>query len=106
MARIEFAMAGYGASRKRELARRAGVTAGALYHYFESKLDLYLAVNDDVRGRIYNRFSDAVEGAHGFLGKFDAVLEAAHTMNREDPTLAAFIGSTRADRDPTEARPS
>ncbi len=97
IARSAFASGGFDASTNRELATRAGITSGALYHYFGSKLDLYLAVHHDVQARIYARFNEAVENATGFLGKFDAVLDVAHELNAHDPTFAAFLGAVRTD---------
>jgi AcrR family transcriptional regulator len=97
IARSAFAAGGYDAATNRELAARAGITSGALYHYFGSKLDLYLAVHHDVQARIYERFNEAVESATGFLGKFDAVLDVAHELNVDDPTFAAFLGAVRSD---------
>ncbi len=97
IARAAFAAGGYGASTNRELASKAGITSGALYHYFGSKLDLYVAVHDDVQARIYARFNEAVEHATGFLGKFDAVLDMAQELNQDDPTFAAFLGAVRSD---------
>ena len=97
IARARFASSGYGSSTNRALADEVGITAGALYHYFGSKLDLYVAVNDDVWARIDGRLGEAVEGADGFVGKFEALLDTAHELNEEDPTLAAFVGSIRAD---------
>ena len=35
--------------------------------------------------------------AEGFLARFDAVLDTAHELNRQDPTLAAFLGVVRSD---------
>ncbi len=97
VARAAFATGGYESSTNRRLADEVGITAGALYHYFGSKLDLYLAVNDDVQEGVYVKFNEAVDAAQGFLGKFEAVLDMAHDLNEHDPTLAAFIGSTRTD---------
>jgi AcrR family transcriptional regulator len=97
IARVAFAAGGYDAATNRELAARAGITSGALYHYFGSKLDLYLAVHQDVQTRIYTRFNEAVESATGFLGKFDGVLDVAHELNADDPTFAAFLGAVRSD---------
>ena len=96
-ARIRFASSGYDSATNRALAEEVGITAGALYHYFGSKLDLYVAVNDDVWDRIDGRLGESVEGADGFVGKFEALLDTAHELNEEDPTLAAFVGSIRAD---------
>ena len=96
-ARAAFASGGYDASTNRDLAAGVGITAGALYHYFGSKLDLYLAVHDDVQERVYGQFNEAAGAADGFLERFDAVLDTAHELNEQDPTLAAFLGVVRSD---------
>jgi AcrR family transcriptional regulator len=97
VARAAFATNGFEASTNRDLAHDAGITPGALYYHFGSKLELYLAVDRDVRALVSTRFSDAVDHAEGFLGKLEAVLDAAHEMNQHDPTLAAFVGAVRID---------
>ncbi|WP_448508517.1 TetR/AcrR family transcriptional regulator [Immundisolibacter sp.] len=43
-----FAHQGYGGVSMREIARAAGLTIGTLYHYFESKHALYLAMLERV----------------------------------------------------------
>jgi len=47
-ARKLFARRGYHAASLDEVCAQAGVTKGALYHHFENKEDLFLAVLDDV----------------------------------------------------------
>jgi AcrR family transcriptional regulator len=96
-ARAAFATRGYEASTNRTLGADAGITAGALYHYFGSKFDLYLAVHQDVQERVYQRFNDAVDEEVTFRDQLEAVLDTAHEMNLEDPTLAQFLGSVRVD---------
>lgn len=97
IARASFAAGGYDSATNRDLAAEVGLTAGALYHYFGSKLDLYVAVHDDLQQRIYGRFNEATDRATGFIGKFDAVLDTAHALNKADPSLAAFLGVVRTD---------
>lgn len=96
-ARARFASSGFDSATNRALADEVGITAGALYHYFGSKRDLYVAVNDDVWEQLDSKLGGAVEGADGFVGKFEALLDMAHELNEQDPTLAAFVGSIRAD---------
>lgn len=96
-ARARFAASGYESATNRALAAEVGITAGALYHYFGSKLDLYVAVNDDVWEHLDDTLGVAVDRADGFVGKFEALLDMAHTLNEQDPTLAAFVGSIRSD---------
>jgi AcrR family transcriptional regulator len=96
-ARRLFAERGYGAVTNKAVAEAAGITTGALYHYVDSKLDLYLAVHSDMQRRVYGRFVEAVDASATFLGQLDGVLEAAHELNVEDPTLALFVGTVRTD---------
>lgn len=96
-ARQLFAERGFGAVTNKDLASAAGVTTGALYHYVESKLDLYVAVHGDMRVQVYSRFQRAEASQSTFLGKLAAVLDAAQQINSEDPSLARFVGVVRAD---------
>ncbi len=104
-ARLLFGERGYGAATNKDLAAAAGVTTGALYHYVESKLDLYVLVHSDMQTRIYRNFQRAEASERTFLGKLSAVLDAAQQINVEDPSLAKFVGVVRADvrRDPEVA---
>jgi len=96
-ARRLFAERGYGGVTNRELAEASGITTGALYHYVESKLDLYVEVHGDMQRRVYGRFVEAAEASDTFLGQFEGMLEAAHEMNVEDQSLALFVGTVRHD---------
>jgi AcrR family transcriptional regulator len=96
-ARRLFAERGYSAVTNKDLAAAAGITTGALYHYVESKLDLYAAVNDDLQARVFERFQRAIDSSPTFVGKLEAVLDAAREMNLEDPSLARFVGVVWSD---------
>lgn len=96
-ARLAFAEKGYEATTNRNLSAVVGITSAAIYHYFGSKAGLYQAVHADVQAGIRARFNDAVAGASTFRDKLDAVLDEAHQMNREDPTIAQFVGAVRVD---------
>lgn len=97
VARIAFAELGYGVTTNKYVATKAGITTGALYHYFDSKLDIYLAVNDHVQRFVYQRFREAIDANDTFLSQFEAILQSAFELNVEDPSLARFIGSARID---------
>ncbi len=97
MARRCFAELGFEATTNRSLAEEAGITTGAIYHYFDSKLDIYTAVFEDVRRRVYDELEGAAAREDTFVLKLEAVLERAHSLNREDPTLATFLGAARVD---------
>lgn len=96
-ARRKFGAHGYESASNRALADEAGLTSGAIYHYFNSKLDIYVAVYIDARDLAYDRFEKAIVGLDSFAEQLQATLEAAHELNIEDPTLAQFLGSARVD---------
>lgn len=56
-----------------DLAAKAGVTTGALYHHFQSKLGLYVFVRRDVERRLLDR----MEGAAGATAGRSAAVSAA-----------------------------
>lgn len=97
IAREMFSVHGYEVATNRDIATAAGITSGALYHYFGSKLDLYLAVHEDVQAGVYESFSNATMNLETFTEMFLAVLEVAHDMNENDPSVARFVGAVRVD---------
>ena len=97
IARRAFATRGYDAATNRLVGAEAGITAGAIYYYFGSKLDLYVAVHDDVQRLVLARFEEALKAADSFRGKFERLLDEAHELNKEDPSLAQFLASGRVD---------
>ena len=50
-ARRAFTTRGYDNTTNREIADGAGITAAAIYHYFPSKVDLYVAVFSSVQAK-------------------------------------------------------
>jgi len=96
-ARRLFGERGYGAVTNKDVANDAGISTSALYHYVESKLDLYVAVDVDLQETVYGRFVEAVASTETFTGKLDAVLDAAHDMVADDETVVYFIGAVRTD---------
>lgn len=97
VARDAFGVLGYGVTTNKYLATKVGITTGALYHYFDSKIDIYAAVYSHVSEIVFGRFDAAIAGVDTFLGRFEAVLEEAHRLDVEDPSLARFLGSARVD---------
>jgi AcrR family transcriptional regulator len=90
-------MRGYDVTTNREIATRAGITSGALYHYFPSKLELYLAVYAEVQSEILVVLEEAIVSASSFVERFEKILDATLEMNRRDPSVARFNGAVRVD---------
>ena len=93
-----FAVNGYGVTTNKDVAAQSGITTGAIYYYFDSKLAMYLAVYAELAARVNDRLTSAMETQSTFSGKLRAVLEAVYQMNLEDPSIARFLGTARFDR--------
>ena len=90
-ARLAFTTRGYDNTTNREISAGAGITAAAIYHYFPSKVDLFVAVYDDVQAKVYDAFDVAVAQHDTFLKKFDAIFDTMLELGDEDPMLASFV---------------
>ena len=98
----QFEMAGYEAANVTELAAKASVTTGSLYHHFDSKLGLYLVVRNEMERRITDRMVGAAAAAGdtavraALLVAFDAavhfgvcrILAEPVPVDRADPVEA------------------
>lgn len=104
----QFEMAGYEAVNVVDLAAKASVTTGALYHHFDSKLGLYLVVREEMEKRVVERMEGAAaaSGARGrvavraaLLVAFDAaarfgvcrILGEQPPVERDDPVTAVLL---------------
>jgi AcrR family transcriptional regulator len=97
VARVSFAELGYDRTTNSRIATKAGITTGALYHYFDSKVELFRATYQESETAIYARFEEALADKGSFIDRLEAILNTAHQLNREDPSLARFIGAARID---------
>jgi AcrR family transcriptional regulator len=96
-ARRSFCRYGYSATTNKRVAADAGITSGAIYHYFGSQADLFAAVYDEVQTTVFSAFEKAIANATSFADRFNAVLDAAVRLDREDSTLAGFLMSAGTD---------
>lgn len=90
-ARLAFTTRGYGNTTNREISAGAGITAAAIYHYFPSKIDLFVAVYEDVQKRVYDAFDAAVAAHETFLEQFESLFDTMLELGDEDPMLASFV---------------
>ncbi|MGU3432260.1 TetR/AcrR family transcriptional regulator [Actinomycetes bacterium M1A6_2h] len=67
---------GYGATTVNEIVTRAGVSSGALFRHFDTRLDLVVAAADEVRRRQF------VEFRHGLSAFGNASVEHCLTLLR------------------------
>ena len=94
-ARELFADKGFPATSRDEIAQRAGVTRGALYHHFESKMAVFAAVVADLETELVDRVVTAAAEGHGVKDELHlgcrAYMEAS-----ADPTIARILADAPA----------
>jgi AcrR family transcriptional regulator len=91
VARVAFARHGYDATTNRQIADGAGITPGAIYHYYPSKAHLFLAVYEQVQAVVYGEFEKAAANHQTLVARFSAVLDRAVELNQEDPSIGGFV---------------
>lgn len=90
-----FGERGYDGAAVGDLAKAAGVTTGALYHHFGSKLGLYAVVREELERRVVDRMEGAAAAFEdrraavraALLVGYDAALKfgAARLLSEPDP---------------------
>jgi AcrR family transcriptional regulator len=85
-----FAERGYGKTSNQDIARLAGVTTGALYHYFSSKAELFAAVHRHVQGVLFEFYRRAFAEHPTCVAQLCAGMEASVTGKPEQPEVARF----------------
>jgi len=97
-----FATAGYSNTRNEDIAGMAGLTTGALYHYFGSKAELFAAVYRHVHEILVGVYRRAFAEETTCLAQLSAGLEAALAVTRAQPALAHFaaIATLEIERHP------
>lgn len=92
---------GYPRTTTSSIARRAGVSVGALQHHFESKTDLLSAAIDHVLQRRLDEFANAMADRAADVDDFDAAIDILWDL-LSGPTFIAWLELTlagRTDRD-------
>ncbi|MFZ8998126.1 MAG: TetR/AcrR family transcriptional regulator [Ilumatobacteraceae bacterium] len=92
-ARIRFARDGFRATTNRLIAEDVGITTGAIYHYVESKTELYAAVYCETVDFVYTELERAAAAPGALLDRFGAVMRRAGELQADDPSITGFIAA-------------
>lgn len=90
-ARRCFSQQGYERTAIADIAREAGVTPRAIYHYVESKRELFRAAAEAALGRFGAEVAERVLGHDSARARLRAYIDVFRTLHREDPSLVAFV---------------
>lgn len=86
-----FAGKGYHRASVDDIVRAPGTSKGAVYHHFETKEAVFLALVDDFAGRLAAGVASTIASRHGALGKVEGALEAALATFADNQRLARLI---------------
>jgi AcrR family transcriptional regulator len=89
-ARLCFVDRGYDQTTMKDIAAAAEMTAGALYHHFASKQELFAAVFRRHQGEALSALEGAVAGGGGFVAQLSAALDVMADIHSSDRGLAGF----------------
>lgn len=101
-----FSHEGYGSLTMRKIAKALNVSTGTLYHYFDSKEDLFRQLVEYITHQDLFDVEKALQGADTFSERVDALLR--FFIDREDYFLNQVIiwmDYTRQQGEGTEAEP-
>jgi len=97
-ARTAFAELGYAATTYRLLAERTGLAPSALYNYFASKAELFVAVHEEVQMETYTEWIlPAITDTTTMAERLDGLLHSFAAMNKKAPEAARFQAAARID---------
>lgn len=91
-ARQHFASVGFERATNRAIAQDAGVTAAAIYQYFASKTELYVAVTAETIDHMLPQLRAAAERAPSARAALSAIVRAQLGIE-QDPVSARFMAS-------------
>ena len=82
---------GYANTRMADIAGRAGVSYGLVYHYFESKEVLFDVIVEGWWGRLYQMLEDEGGADTGLQEKLEHIIKFFLDMYAEKPNLVAIF---------------
>jgi len=86
-----FAEKGYHRALVDDIVRVSHTSKGAVYHHFPNKEAIFLALVDELSGRLAEAVARAIGGAHGALGKVEAALTAGLETFARHRALARIL---------------
>jgi len=96
-ARKSFANLGYEGTTNRSIADAVGITTGAIYHYFPSKVELYSAVYAEVQDVLFAAMEGAAKKERGFVNKLAVCMRALVEITESNASLAGFVVGVTSD---------
>ena len=101
-ARRSFAVEGFDATTNKKLAKSVGITTAAIYHYFPSKIEMYVAVFTDVQQLVCDTIENSVSENRSINQNVSSMIDALAALTVREPAVVSFVlsVSSEAHRNP------
>ncbi|MGA0117014.1 MAG: TetR/AcrR family transcriptional regulator [Ilumatobacteraceae bacterium] len=86
-----FAAEGFEGTTNKDIALRAGISSAALYHYFPSKSDLYVAVCSSITDVFVDVFARAELSASTLERRLTTLFAEVGVLGASSPSIVGFI---------------
>lgn len=86
-----FAAEGFEGTTNKDIALRAGISSAALYHYFPSKADLYVAVCSSITEVFVDVFARAEDTSTSLERRLTALFAEVGVLGASSPSIVGFI---------------
>lgn len=96
-AQLCFGEHGYQETSNRMIAEMAGVTTGTIYHYFENKRDLFLAIHEATQLDINERLRAIIQSEMTLSDAIEAMFRVFLTLYIERPNYQKFNAVVRTE---------
>lgn len=93
IARRLFAERGFAQTTFKDIGKELGLSHAALYAYFDSKVDLYVATLADTQALLLPHYIEAIEQSKNFKERLTGILMASAKAHDEDSTITGFLAS-------------
>lgn len=98
---MEFAAKGYDLASTNEMVKAAGISKGALFHYFASKKDLYLFLCDYVFGVVSREFYEQIGHCDGdLLTRYRRAAMLKGAVYQRYPPMFEYIKRLTVEKSP------
>lgn len=96
-ARRSFATEGFDATTNKKLAEAVGITTAAIYHYFPSKVEIYVAVFNDVQQLVCKTIENSVSDGLSITQNISTMIDALAELTVSEPAVVSFVLSVSSE---------
>ncbi len=96
-ARTCFAKTGYASTSNKDIADKAGITPGSIYHHFDNKADLFLSVHREMQEIVVARCKASIDGKTTLMEATLSLLDALADMQINLPSYSRFNAVVRIE---------